>query len=155
MERKLDNISNREVVRALEQDLIRALISCLANGKVQENRQGSGKRRDVLPAFEAMLAGQSRGLLRMREICASLGISEATLRAKCSLALGMSPGRYQRLKRLKLARAELLQAKSPSEASLEEMVNRHGFSRLHRFVTEYWRFYGEIPPIRPLDPTDK
>ena len=115
VERKLDNISNREVVRALEQDLLGALISCLADGTVQGDRRASEKRPDVLPAFEAMLAKEPHRLLRTREICTSLGISEATLRARCSLALGMSPGHYQRLRRLKLLRGDLLQAKSVSE----------------------------------------
>ena len=155
VERKLDNISNREVVRAFEQDLIEALINCLAHGAVQHNRQTAEKRPGVLPAFEALLAREPSGLLRTQEICRSLGISEATLRARCSLALGMSPGRYQRLRRLKLLRTELLHAKSSSEPTIEETVVRYGFSSLHRFVTEYWHFYGEMPPIRPLAPAVK
>ena len=36
VERNLDSLSNREVVRALEQDLISALISCLAYGKCKK-----------------------------------------------------------------------------------------------------------------------
>lgn len=155
VERNLDSIANREVVRALEQDLIWALISCLANGKTEKDPRGSEKRPDVLPAFEAMLAKAPHKLLRTLGICTSLGVSEATLRAKCSLALGMSPGRYQRLRRLKLIRTELLQAKSNSAATLEEAVTSYGFPSLNRFVTEYWRVYGEMPPIRPLEPAGK
>jgi AraC-like DNA-binding protein len=152
-EKHLDSMSNREVVRALEQDVVWALMSCLTIGK-SESRAGSEKRPDVLPAFEAMLAKEPHRLLRTREICTFLCVSEATLRAKCLLALGMSPVRYQRLRRLKLVRTELLRAKSSSQAAVEEMVVRYGFSSLHRFVTEYWRVYGEMPPIRPLDPSD-
>lgn len=152
IERNLDSISNREVVRALEQDLMWALVSCLAGGEVQEGRE---QNADVLPAFEALLATEPHGLLRTRDICARLGISEATLRAKCSLALGMSPGRYQRLRRLKLLRAELLRSRSSSRGTIEEIVVRYGFSNFHRFVTEYWRYYGEMPPISPLGLTDR
>jgi AraC-like DNA-binding protein len=155
VERKLDTISNREVVRALEQDLIETLITCLVNGTLLGDRRSSEKRPDVLPAFEAMLGKECYRLLRAREICGFLGISEGTLRAKCSLALGMSPDRYQRLRRLKLLRAELLRAKSASEATVEETVVRYGFRTLHHFVMEYWRFYGEMPPIHPSDPADK
>ena len=68
--------------------------------------------------------------------------------------LGMSPGRYQRLRRLKLIRAELVRAKSSPKERIEDMVIRYGFSHLHRFVTEYWRLHGEMPPIRPLDQAD-
>lgn len=151
VERNLDNISHREVVRALEQDLIWALISCLASGKMQQHRQDSAERQDPLAAFEAILAKEPDRLLSTREICASLGTSETAFRAKCSQALGMGPGRYQRLRRLKSVRKELLQGKSASEGAVERTVIRYGFANLHRFVTEYWRFYGEMPPIRPLD----
>ena len=66
----------------------------------------------------------------------------------------MSPGRYQRLRRLKRIRAELLRAKSSPKERIEDTIIRYGFSQLHRFVTEYWSFYGEMPPIRPLDRAD-
>lgn len=155
VERKLDNLSNREVVRALEQDLIEALINCLAFGTGRQDHHPSQTKPDVPRAFEALLAKEPCRLLRTQEICNSLGISEATLRAKCSLALGMSPGQYQRLRRLKLLRAELLQARSSSESAIEDMVVRYGFSGLHRFVTEYWRIYGEMPPIHPVAPADR
>ena len=155
LERDLDRISSREVVRALEHDLISALISCLANGRMHGECEQSRARTDVLPAFEAMLVRGSRKLLGTREICDSLRISETSLRAKCSLVLGTSPGRYQRLRRLMLVRAELLRAKSPSKAAVEATIVRHGFSELNRFVTEYWRVYGEMPPIHPLDPIGK
>ncbi len=60
--------------------------------------------------------------------------------------------RRQRMAAIRgLFHAQLVQAKSASEAAIEEK----GFSNLHRFVTEYWRFYGEMPPIRPVDPGDK
>ena len=65
--------------------------------------------------------------------------------------IGISAGQYQRLRRLKLIRAELVRAKYPSKERVEDMVTRYGFSHLHRFITEYWRLYGEMPPIRPLD----
>jgi AraC-like DNA-binding protein len=155
VERNLDSISNREVVRALEQDLIGALISCLANGKVQEDCHRPDQGYAVLPAFELMLAKEPHRLLATREICVSLGISETKFRAVCSVALGMSPSRYQRLRRLKLVRAELLRAKSSAKSAVEETVVRYGFSSLNGFITEYWGAYGEMPPIRPLDPTDE
>jgi len=152
VERNLERISHREVVRALEHDLINTLISCLADGKIVRNGQRSEQRPDPLLAFQAMLAKKPQTVLRTREICNSLGISESAFNAKCSLVLGLSPGRYQRLRRLKLVRAELLRSKSASEATVQETVFRYGFTSFHRFVTEYWRVYGEMPPMRPLDP---
>ena len=89
VERNLASLSNREVVRGLEQDLISALISCLAYGKVQKDRSRSDHRITVLSVFEDLLAIQPHKLLRSREVCGALGISEATLRAACMRTLGM------------------------------------------------------------------
>jgi len=155
VERSVNSIANQEVVRALEQDLIWMLISCLADGKVQENHAESGQRFDMLPSLEALLARQPFRLLKTQEICSALAVSEATLRAKCSSTLGMSPSHYQRLRRLKLVREELLQSKSSTKESIEGMILRCGFPNLHRFVAEYWRFYREMPPLRPASPGDR
>jgi len=154
VERSRNSIANQEVVRALEQDLFWVLISCLADGKVQQDLPESSQRLDVLSSLEALLAAQPFRLLKTHEICSALAVSEATLRAKCSSTLGMSPSHYQRLRRLKLVRAELLQSKSSTKGSIEEMILRCGFPNLHRFVAEYWRFYREMPPLRPVYPAD-
>ena len=150
LERNLDTMFNREVVRALEHDLLWALITCLVNGTMRGDGHRPARRPDVLPAFEALLAKEPHRLLSAREICASLRVSEATLRAKCSVSLGMSPGRYQRLRRIKLVRAALLRTKSSSKEAVENALVRYGFVGLHGFVTEYWGLYGEMPPIPPL-----
>jgi AraC-like DNA-binding protein len=153
VEKYLGHISNREVVRALEDDLVRALTSSMADGTVQEVPATSRRRSDILRSFEVLLAAQPYKLLRAREICASLGISERALRASCALGLGMSPDRYQRLRRLKLVRTALLRLRTRTGGSAEDVVALHGFASLHQFVTEYWRFRGEMPPIPPRSAT--
>lgn len=155
VERNLNSIANREVARALEHDLIWALISCLANGKIQHESVGPGLRADVLPALEALLTAHPYKLLKTREICAVLSVSEATLRAKCSSALGLPPGQYQRLRRLKLIRAELLKRKPSTKEGVDEIILLCGFPNMHRFVAEYWDFYRETPPLPQVDPPDK
>jgi AraC-like DNA-binding protein len=154
VETSLNSLANQQVVRALEQDLIWVLISCLADGQVQEDHVKLPQRFDVLPSLETLLAEHPFRLLKTREICTALAVSEATLRAKCASTLGMSPSHYQRLRRLKLVRAELLQSKSSTQESMEEMVLRCGFPNLHRFLEEYWRFYREMPPLRSAYPAD-
>jgi len=144
-ERNLDRIGHKQVAHGLEQDLISALISCLTT-------------RNELPApirdqarisvqFEAVLAEHNYQILRMRELCDAIGTTGRILRASCARQLGMSPSRYQRLRRLKAVRTELL--RRPAAADGVEVVMRYGFVDLHRFVAEYWRAYGEMPPIPP------
>jgi AraC-like DNA-binding protein len=155
VETQLERIAHAEVARALEQDLILALVNCLANGTVQEDGATSRRKNHMFPFLETHLAGQSHRLLPLDEICDALGISGETLRTSCLRALGMSPNRYQRLRRLKLVRSELLRAKAVTQRSVEQIVVHYGFPDLHRFVTEYWQYYGEMPPIPPHDPSEK
>ncbi len=155
METRLERIAHAEVVRALEQDLILALVNCLANGTAQEDRAAWRRKNDPLLSLETLLAAQSHRLLRTSEICSGLGISEKILRTSCLRALGMSPGRYQRLRRLKLVRAELLRARPAAKCRMEGVVTRYGFSDLHHFVAEYWQYYGEMPPVPPRNSIDQ
>ena len=86
----------------------------------------------------------------MADVCRAISVSERALRACCARLLGMSPGRYQRLRRLKRVRTELKCA-NPATVSSTEMMERYGFADFHRFVAEYWNTYGEMPPVPPHD----
>jgi len=135
-------ITNEQVVRAVEQDLIWALTTCLATAK----KETGGQQTSVSVQLEALLEGHSDRPLLTKDVCAAIGISEQTLRATCARVLGMSLGRYQRLRRLKRVRVELRRAKSAT-VDVAAVMKRYGFSSLHRFVAEYWDAYGEVPPI--------
>lgn len=79
----------------LEQQVIHALIECLAKMPDQET-PADCRHRDVLARFEAVLSTEK--LPRISEICTTLGVSAATLRACCHKHLGMNPGRYLHLR---------------------------------------------------------
>ena len=149
-ETSLDRISHKEVIRALEQDLIWALISCLVHGEVQANGAATALQASILVRFEETLAAHPLRHHRLAEICRTIGVSERILRASCARLLGMSPGRYQRLRWLKLVHTALKRA-NPATVSRAEMMERYGFADFHRFVAEYWNVYGEMPPVPPRD----
>jgi AraC-like DNA-binding protein len=138
-------VGHKEVVRALEQDLMPALVNCLTAGAVHGRRQS----RNALVKFETMLVAKCQPL-RTDEISSALGMSSRYLRTISMKVLGMSPSRYQRLRRLKLAGAELLQAEGET-ASIVEILQRHGFADVGRFVAEYVSAYGEMPPMPATD----
>jgi AraC-like DNA-binding protein len=150
-ETRLGRLENKAVVHALEQDLIWVLVTCLAGGVEQKDRATARALSDLLVKFEALLAERPFRWLRTNEICSSLGVTERTLRASCSAALGMSPRQYQRLRRLAKVRTELLLVK-PVTVDATEVIARYGFASLHHFVAEYWDAYGEMPPIAPRSP---
>ena len=98
-ETNLDRLSHKEIVRALEQELILALITCLTTGQVLQDHAVKRDQAAVLFQLEAMLAAQPYKLLHTQDICRTIGVSEHILRASCSSVLGMSADSYQRLLR--------------------------------------------------------
>jgi AraC-like DNA-binding protein len=141
-------VDNPEVVRALEQDLTLALVSCLSSGESHADRAILHHQAAMLVEFEALLAKQPYRKIPVSDICNKLGVSDARFRAACTGLLGMSPGRYQRLRQLKSLRGELTRA-DPRTNNGIEVVKRYGFADFHRFLAEYWQAYGELPPLPP------
>jgi AraC-like DNA-binding protein len=145
-ETALDLFGHKEVIRALEQDLILALVNCLAAGEMNSTIGTGGQDPSISVRFEALLSTKPDQLLRVTDICDAIGITAKVLNAYCSKALGMSAHRYQRLRRLKRVRAELLRGDTVSGAVVE-VLGRYGFADIHRFTAEYWKVYGEMPLI--------
>jgi AraC-like DNA-binding protein len=80
----------------------------------------------------------------LAEICARLGVSHRFLRKCCEHNLGMSPGRYHRLRRLQLVHRALRDGElDPSNVSA--IARRFGFRELGRFAASYRALYGELP----------
>jgi transcriptional regulator GlxA family with amidase domain len=90
--------------------------------------------------FEELLALHFSRQLSTSEICASIDVSERTLRACCAQFLGMGPSRYLRLRRLNLVRAALRRA-DPATIRIAEIASRYGFSGLG----VYRSVFGEKP----------
>ena len=140
-------IAHREVVRAMEHDLLHALVNCLTAGDAYAHPVHAAARRrhaSVMIRFEAVLAKHGDRQLSTRELCAAVGVPARTLTICCAEFLGMSPGNYVRLRRLNLVRAALRRA-NPATASVSELARRYGFSELGRFAVAYRALFGETP----------
>ena len=94
--------------------------------------------------FEKLLASHVGRKLPAARICASIGVSERTLRLCCAKFLGMGPSRYIRLRRLNLVRAAGRRA-DPATMSVAELAGRYGFFELGRFAIRYRTLFGELP----------
>ena len=140
-------ITHREVARAMEHDLLYALVNCLTADNAHEHPvQAAAKRRHarIMVRFEAVLAKHGNRQLSTRELRAALGVPDRTLAICCEEFLGMSPGNYVRLRRLNLVRAALQRA-NPTTTSVSELARRYGFSELGRFAVKYRTVFGETP----------
>ena len=138
-----DTIAHPEVARALDQDLIWALVTALQQGNSSADL-GEGRRcRDILNELEDALAGSAE-LARVPDVCRALGVSARTLRACCSRVLGMSAGRYMLLHRLRQVCRALRQAE-PEPKAIAEITYRYGFSEPRHFAAAYRQAFGETP----------
>jgi len=145
-ETKPDIIMHREAARALEQDLLHALVNWLAVDAAPD--PATAKRRHIMARFEKVLVTLSRRPLHLPELCTAVGVSERTLRNCCITTLGMSPHRYVRLRRLNMVRTELQHC--DASATVQDFARSHGFSELGRFAADYRVAFGEAPSVTLL-----
>jgi AraC-like DNA-binding protein len=139
-----DMLSHHQVARALEQDLLHALVSALAEPEAWE---GTAKRQQhavIMAKFEKVLDAQGDRKLSMADLSVGTGVPERTLRHFCYEFLGLSPLVYARLRRLNLVRAALLRS-DPAIATVSGVARQHGFSELGRFAAAYRAAFGESP----------
>lgn len=152
IEQNPDRIAHSEVARALEQDLSLAVAKCLGGDRLQPDSVTRGARASMLAQLEAMIVEHPHRLPGICEICERVGVSEPTLQAVCDTVLGMPIQQYQRLRRLKLVRADLAHSTEPSSAA--DLARRYGFTNANDFVVEYVRAFGEFPLAEGQPATD-
>jgi AraC-like DNA-binding protein len=102
-ETKPEILAHPEVVRAMEHELIHALVNCLAadEDRVEIRRD----QTDVVLRLEEALMNYMGERPSLSELCAALGVTERTLRVCCMEVLGVSPSRYIYLRRLSTTHA--------------------------------------------------
>jgi AraC-like DNA-binding protein len=135
-----------EVSGALEQELVHAMVTCLAADDQAEPAAGWRHHSMVIRRFEEFLAENSDRPLHLAEICAATGVSERILRICCEEHLGMGPIRYLWLRRIHLARRALICA-DPAKTTVTEVATQFGFWELGRFATSYRALFGESPSV--------
>jgi AraC-like DNA-binding protein len=147
-----DVLSHPEVARAIEQELVRVMVSCLIEGTEVETDHRRQQRALMIRRLEQALEADRDTPLYMADICASIGVSERTLRNLCSDHLGMSPHRYLWLRRMHQARQALTLADATAR-TVTEIANDHGFAELGRFAVAYRQLFGEAPSMTLRRPT--
>jgi AraC-like DNA-binding protein len=137
-------IVHPEVGRAMEQEILHALVNCLMADDANANLKTMRHRTDIMVRFEIALTAQLSPQLNMPELCADIGVTERTLRMCCTEMLGMSPTRYHLLRRLNMVRSALRRA-DPATVSVAEIALGYQFFALGRFAVTYRTIFGETP----------
>ena len=83
-------IAYPEVARAIEQELLHALVNCLTTKDASSNLDVRRRHTEVMTRFQDALAKNGHRRLNIPELCSSLGVPERTLRACCTEFTGMS-----------------------------------------------------------------
>jgi AraC-like DNA-binding protein len=133
-------LADTEAAHGLEQQLIHALVESLSTGPVEEDTDAGRRHRGILGGFEDLLKPEPPP--SMIEIRKALGVSRQLLRECCRKNLGISPGRYRRLRCMQLAHRAL---RSENPGSISAVARRYGFSDPGRFAADYRALYGQLP----------
>jgi len=139
-------IERPEVSKALEEELLRAIINCMTVHEGNENSRNRHNHAAVMVRLEQELSRHADEKLSMPRLCAAVGVPERTLRMYCAKSLGVSPTRYLLLRRLNKARSALRRA-DPSMVTVAEVARNHQFLELGRFAVTYRATFGESPSV--------
>jgi AraC-like DNA-binding protein len=148
-----DILVHPEVAKAMEQELVRVMVNCIAGDHGSDAGSERRNRTSVIRRLEQMLESNLDQPLYLAEVCSALGVSERTLRTVCVELLGMGPHRYLWLRRMNLARQALIRS-DPNVWTVTRIANDHGFAELGRFAVAYRNLFGESPSTtlrRPVD----
>ena len=135
-------LSHPATAKALEQELVHAMVLCLAADAPKATALGRHAR--IIARFEDLLASREYEPIYLAEICAAIGVSERTLRTCCQEYLGVGPIHYLWLRRMHLAHRALLRA-DPAAATVTDIATEYGFWELGRFSMRYRALFGESP----------
>ena len=137
-------IAQPEAARGLEQALIEAMVGCLREAEDREDRSAQCRHSQIMRRFRREVEENPDQPLYIPELCATIGVSDRTLRVCCQEQLGMSPKRYLLLRRMNLAQRALRDA-APGTTSVTEVATEYGFWQFGRFAGEYRSLFGESP----------
>ncbi|MGY3621426.1 AraC family transcriptional regulator [Bradyrhizobium sp. USDA 10063] len=145
-EAKRKLIERPEVARALEQEMLHAIVNCLAASETDDNSRTRHRHAAIMVRFEETLSEHVDSKSNMPALCAEIGVPERSLRFCCTKFLGVSPRRYFLLRRLNKARCALRRA-DPTITSVAEVARNHQFLELGRFAVAYRTAFGESPSV--------
>ena len=91
--------AHTEVVRAIEQEYVHALINCLTAKDAYGNLVIKARQEDIVLQFEDALRDHANQAPSVRNVCDALGLTNQDLTLSCADVLGVSPSRYIRLRR--------------------------------------------------------
>jgi AraC-like DNA-binding protein len=135
-----------EAARGLEQQLLGSLMECMAGEPIDQGTPATRRSAEIMGQFEDALRTWMKEKPPLAEICSALGIPRKTLWRCCHAHLGMGPGRYLYLCRMRMANRALRDA-DRREASVAQIARLHGFDSRRSFSQAYRLLFNESPSV--------
>jgi AraC-like DNA-binding protein len=132
---------------------VEALVHCLGNGDVGEDRSALRRHAAIMRKFYEVVENNADEALFIPDLCAAIGTTERTLRTCCEEHLGTSPNKYLVRRRMSQARRTLRDS-DKTATTVTEVAARWGFWNFGRFATEYKSLFGELPSATLARPYD-
>ena len=139
-------IANPDAARGLEQEMIEAMVGCLAYREGREHRLAQGQHAIVMRRFWRVVEENPEQPLYLPDICKVIRVSGRTLRVCCQEHLGMGPKRYLWLRRMHLARQAL--RAGPHAMTVTDIATRYGFWQLGASLSSISPCSGSLRPPR-------
>lgn len=105
---------------------------------------GSVNWKTVLDALE-ILDASDHPVFSMSELAAAVCVSQRTLEHAFKCALGVTPIRFDRFRRLMAAHRQLRDADPDSPLTVADIAGRNGFTEFGRFSVQYREFFSQKP----------
>jgi AraC-like DNA-binding protein len=140
---KPEFVIHPEIERAMEADLVLAMMRCL-DSDVDPLPRRYHRHLAIVRQFREWLELNCDRPVYLQEVCDALGVGARTLRNCCQEHLGVGPIRYLWLRRMELARRALVRADRGS-ATVTRIAMDLGFWELGRFAVSYRALFGEHP----------
>jgi AraC-like DNA-binding protein len=137
-------LTNLEVARGMEQSLTHALVDCLQSKIAREQTLAQHRHQTIMQRFNAIIQADAETPLHVMEVALAVGVSLRLLTTCCQEHLGMGPKKYLDLRRMHLARRDLVSA-DPRVTTVTDTATRYGFWQLGRFSVNYKSIFGESP----------
>jgi AraC-like DNA-binding protein len=143
-ETKSKMLSHPQVSRAIEHELMEALVLYLTTATPRAKGLPTPQHTAIMDRFEEILAKHPCKRQNILELCELVGVSARTLRSCCARFLGMSPMQYILLRRLREVRNALLRADADA-ITLAQIAERFGFAKAAHLGRAYRATFGEAP----------
>jgi AraC-like DNA-binding protein len=135
---------NTRAADGLEKRLIHALVNCLRSASLKTNQTTRNRHVAIMMQLEDILRTYSNRKPSVLEVCKVLGISQRGLLEVCKEQVGIGPGRYFRLGKMRrIHRA--LRGGRPGALGVAEVAKHYGINDPGRFAGVYRELFGELP----------